>query len=114
MRILLDESVPAPLGALLAEHRCTTVQKRGWAGVKNGALLALAAQEFDVLLTADRGMEYQQNLQTLAVAVLVLQAPSNRMRDVELLLPAIRAALVHLKPRTLRKIGPHDSHDPSP
>ena len=59
MRILLDESVPGRLGPLLTGHSTVTVQRRGWASVKNGRLLALAAGEFDVLLTADKGMEYQ-------------------------------------------------------
>lgn len=61
MRILLDESVPWRLGTLLTGHTTTTVQRRGRASIKNGQLLALAAGEFDVLLTADKGMEYQQN-----------------------------------------------------
>ncbi len=74
MRILLDESVPHRLGALLVGHAPTSVQRRGWSGIKNGKLLALAAAEFDVLLTADRGMEHQQNLATLPIAVLIITA----------------------------------------
>ena len=54
MRILLDESVPGRLGALLTGHTSVSVQRRGWAGIKNGKLLALATGEFDVLLTADK------------------------------------------------------------
>lgn len=53
MRILLDESVPGRLGSLLVGHSVTTVQRRGWASIKNGKLLALAADEVDVLLTAE-------------------------------------------------------------
>jgi hypothetical protein len=53
MRILLDESVPGRLGALLIGHSTISVQRRGWASIKNGKLLALAAGEFDVPLTAD-------------------------------------------------------------
>ena len=64
MRILLDESVPGRLGALLVGHESVTVQRRAWSSIKNGKLLALAAGEFDVVLTADKGMEYQQNLAT--------------------------------------------------
>ena len=67
MRILLDESVPGRLGALLTGHTSVSVQRRGRYGVKNGRLLAPAAGEFDVLLTADKGMEYQQNLSALPV-----------------------------------------------
>ena len=67
MRILLDESVPEKLGKLLAGHTCSTVQRQGWASIKNGKLLALAKDQFDLLLTADKGMEYQQNQDTCQV-----------------------------------------------
>ena len=65
----------------------------------------LAADEFDVLLTADKGMEYQQNLATLPVAILIVLAHSNRMEDLIPAVPAILAALAKLPPRTLRKIA---------
>lgn len=104
MRILLDESVPERFGKLLSGHFVTSVQRRGWASVKNGKLLALAEQDFDVLLTADKGMEYQQNQDTLPVAILVIRAHSNRMDSLVPLLPAILYALETLPPRTLRKI----------
>ena len=105
MRILLDESVPSPMGRLLVGHEAISVQKRGWSGVKNGKLLALAAGEFDVLLTADKGVEYQQNLQTLPVAVLIVLAKSNRMEDLVITIPAVLAALQTLAPRTLQKVA---------
>ena len=54
MRILLDESVASRLGSLLTGHSTITVQRKGWTSIKNGKLLALAAKEFDVLLTARR------------------------------------------------------------
>jgi predicted nuclease of predicted toxin-antitoxin system len=104
MRILLDESVPSRLGPLLTGHTAVTVQRKGWASVKNGKLLALAAGEFDVLLTADKGMEYQQNLATLPVSILIVFSRSNRMDDLALKVPAILAALAELPPRTLRTI----------
>lgn len=104
MHILLDESVPARLGLLLTGHTSVTVQRRGWVSVKNGKLLALAAGEFDVLLTADKGMEYQQNLATLPVSILIMLARSNRMEDLAATVPAVLAALTELPPRTLRKV----------
>ena len=55
MRILLDESVPGRLSPLLAGHTVSTVQRQGWASIKNGELLALAAREFDVLLSSALG-----------------------------------------------------------
>lgn len=89
MRILLDESIPRRLGALLVGHEATTVPKSGWAGIKNGKLLALAAPKFDVFLTADRNVEFQQNLSALPIAILIVLAKSNRMEDVRPLVPEI-------------------------
>lgn len=105
MRILLDESVPWRLGRHLTGHTFTSVQRHGWAGIKNGKLLALAAREFDVLLTADKGMEYQQNPGTLPVAILVVRAQRNRMEDLVLAVPAILEALASLPPRTLTRVA---------
>jgi predicted nuclease of predicted toxin-antitoxin system len=61
MRVLLDECVPRALRRELPGHNVKTVAEAGWAGVKNGELLQLAANEFDVFLTIDRNLEYQQN-----------------------------------------------------
>ena len=105
MRILLDESVPSRLAALLTGHSTESVQHRGWASIKNGKLLALAAGEFDVLLTADKGMEYQQNLATLPVSIIIVAARSNRLEDLAGAVPAILSALAQLPPRTLRKVA---------
>ncbi len=62
MKILIDESLPRYLKRMLAEHDAQTVQDMGWAGIKNGKLLNLAESEFDVFLTADKNIRYQQNL----------------------------------------------------
>jgi len=105
MRILLDESVPEKLGKLLVGHSCSTVQRQGWASVKNGKLLALAMDQFDVLLTADKGMEYQQNQVTLPVAILVVRAKTNRLEDLALAVPLILSALSEMPPRTLRRVA---------
>lgn len=105
MCILLDESVPWRHGPLLTGHTSTSAQRRGWAGVKNGKLLALAANEFDVLLTADRGMAYQQNIDHLPIAILIVLAKSNRLEDLARAIPVILGALAQLPPRTLRKVA---------
>ena len=105
MRILLDESVPGRLAPLLLGHAAVTVQKRGWAGIKNGKLLSLAASEFDIFLTADRGIEYQQNLASLPIAVLIVLARSNRMEDMKLLVPSILKSLNHIQPQSLYKVA---------
>lgn len=63
----------------------------GWAGVKNGQLLALAEAEFDIFITVDRNLAFQQNLPQFDIAVIVLQAPSNRLADLKPLAPEILA-----------------------
>ena len=90
MRVLLDECVPQALRNELPGHEVKTVAEAGWAGVRNGELLRLAADAFDVLLTVDRNLEYQQNFSGLAIAVIVLHAPSN---DVAVLRPRMRQVL---------------------
>ncbi|HEX5341100.1 MAG TPA: DUF5615 family PIN-like protein, partial [Duganella sp.] len=80
MRLLLDESVPAGLKRYLPSHSVMTVVERGWGGTKNGALLALAASDFDALITVDKNLPHQQNLAQLPIAVVVLDAISNELR----------------------------------
>ena len=105
MRILLDESLPKALGTRLVGHEAATVVSRGWSGIKNGKLLALAATRFDVFLTADQNLEYQQNLATLPLAVLVLVVGSNRIESIEPLVPTLLTTLEDHAPRTLRRIS---------
>jgi len=70
----------------------------GWATIKNGELLALAAQQFDVFVTVDRNLSFQQNLAALPIAVLVLRARTNRLADLRPLIPALLTALPTSKP----------------
>ena len=79
MRLLLDESVPVRLRRSLPSHSVKTVVEMGWGWVKNGALLALAAKEFDAFLIVDKNLPYQQNVANLPVAVIVLEAYSNEL-----------------------------------
>lgn len=105
MRILLDEDVPRHLGSLLTGHVVSTVPKCGWAGIKNRKLLALASADFDVFLTADQNIEFQQNLAALPLSILVVAAESTRMEHLAPLVPDILRTLNHLTPRTLRKVS---------
>lgn len=105
MRILLDESLPKALRAQLPGHDVATVVGCGWSGIRNGKLLALAATRFDVFLTADQNLEFQQNLSALPLPVLVLVALSNRMESIEPLVPELLIALESCPPRSLRRIG---------
>ena len=90
MRVLLDECVPRALRDQISGHDVTTATEAGWAGVKNGELLRLAARRFDVLLTVDRNLEYQQNFSAAAIAVIVMHAPSN---DIVVLQPLMQQVL---------------------
>ena len=76
MRILFDESVPFPLRLHLQGHEVETVQQLGWSGLNDGALLVHARKRFDLFITADRNLRYQQNLSGLELAILVLPSPS--------------------------------------
>jgi hypothetical protein len=98
MRVLLDECVPRALRSELPGHEVKTVAEAGWAGVKNGVLLKLAATRFDVLLTVDRNLEYQQNFSGQTLAVLVIDAPSNDITVLRPLMPAVLEALPKVKP----------------
>lgn len=90
-------------------HEATTVPRSGWAGTKNGKLLALAASKFDVFLTMDQNLEYQQNLVTLPIAVLVVEAVSNRMEHLSPLVPNILRELNHIPPKSLRRVGAYST-----
>jgi len=105
MRVLLDECVPRGLRDVLPGHEVKTVAEAGWAGVKNGALLRLAANHFDVLLTVDRNLEYQQSFSALTIAVIVVDVPSNDIADIRPLMPAVLEALPNLKPGTVTHVG---------
>ena len=107
MRILLDEDVPRRLGPELVGHEVSTVQGMGWASVKNSILLGLAAAAgFDVLLTCDRGMQYQQNVPALGLAVIVLAVPNKKLDTVRVLVPEILALLdTALPPGTVSVVG---------
>jgi hypothetical protein len=102
MKVLLDENLPHALRGLLLGHDAYTVAYLGWSATKNGALLQRAAADgFDVFLTLDNGVRYQQNQQTLPLAIVVVRAPSNDIDDLHPLMPDILAALAAVTPRTL-------------
>jgi len=100
MRLLLDESIPVKFRRSLPNHDVRTVVEMGWTGVKNGRLLALAADGFDAFVTVDKNLPYQQNLTTLPIAVIVLDAVSNELPALLPLLPGLEQAISSLKPRT--------------
>jgi Domain of unknown function (DUF5615) len=93
MRLLLDECIDRKLAREFPGYEVKTVPQMGWAGVKNGQLLALAEAEFDVFITVDRNLSFQQNLPQFDIAVIVLQSPSNRLADLKPLAPQVLAIL---------------------
>jgi hypothetical protein len=105
VRLLLDESLPWPLADLLIGHDVRTVTQMGWTTLSNGALLRQAAPTFDALLTADQNIEFQQNLKTLPLAVVVLIADSNRLESLAPLVPDILEVLQTLQPNVLVRVG---------
>lgn len=93
MRVLLDECLPKKLKREVEADFVQTVPEAGWASKKNGELLRLAEQAFDVILTNDQNMEHQQNLKSFDLAFIVLVAPTNDILDLLPLMPAANEAL---------------------
>ena len=106
MKLLLDENLPQRLRHELPGHTAITAAYMGWSGIENGELLRLAAAEkFDAILTNDRGLEYEQNLTALPVAVIVLLARANTLEAIRPLLGELRDALTRLAPRSFVKLS---------
>ena len=105
LRILLDECVDRRLAGHIKDHTVSTVPEMGWSGLSNGDLLSRAQSEFDVFLTTDRNLSYQQNLSRFAVAIAVIHAPTNRLDELIPLIPALLEALPTMQPGTPTVIG---------
>lgn len=90
----------------LPGHEVQTAQQMGWSGIENGDLLKAAAEVgFDALITLDRGIEFQQNLAKLPMAVVLVRTSSNRIEALQPLAEAVRDALEGLEPKTLVHVG---------
>jgi predicted nuclease of predicted toxin-antitoxin system len=106
MKLLLDENLPHQLRPLLVGHEVFTVAYMKWAGIENGELLALAAQNgFDAFVTKDSGIRYEQNPAKLPCAVVILEAASNSIRDLRPLVPALLKILSALSPRSIIRVS---------
>ena len=101
MKILLDECVDRRLARDLVGHSVSTVPRRGWAGIKNGDLLALAEKEFDAFITVDRKLSTQQDLTKFKIAVLLIRAGTNRLDDLRPLVAELLQKLPEAKVSTL-------------
>jgi len=107
MKVLIDECAPRALKHTLAPHghECLTVQEAGWSGKVNGELLDLAEAEFDVLVTVDTNLSYQQNLAGRKIAIVILRARSNRLTHLSPHFPACVTALQSIKPGEIIYVG---------
>ena len=102
MRVLLDEQLPRHLAREIAGQDVSTVQQRGWAGLKNGDLLRVAADAgFQILVTADRNLQFQQNLAQSQLGIILLVAPSNALEDLLPLVPNLCSAIPKSRPGQL-------------
>ena len=105
MRVLLDEQLPRRLARELTGHDVRTVQQQGWAGFQNGDLLRLAADEgFQVVLTGDQSLQFQQNFSRARVGVVVLVASSNRLEDLLPLVPRAIEAISQSQPGEVARV----------
>jgi predicted nuclease of predicted toxin-antitoxin system len=98
MKLLLDECMPRRLRRDFIGHQVSTVEQAGMKGLKNGDLLAAAADLFDALVTVDKSIPDQQNLSSLPLAVLVLRARTNKYLDLKPLVTLALVALEQIKP----------------
>ena len=106
MRLLIDECVDEHLRHLFRDHDCQTARYAGLAGLSNGDLLAAAeAAGFDVVVTVDQNIPFQQNLESRTIAVLILCGSTNRLRDLQKIVPAALEALGSIKPGNAVRIS---------
>ena len=105
MRVFVDECGDRRLSRDIAGHEVATARQMGWITIRNGELLALAANAFDVFVTVDRNLSFQQNLPAFAIAVIVLRARSNRLADLQLLVPDLLAAIPAAKRGAVTYVG---------
>ena len=106
MRILLDECINWRLGRALSGHYAVSAQKMGWGGLKNGDLLSKAENEFDVFITGDRNLSFQQAVEKFDIAVVVLHAPSTQLHHTLPLMSKVLALLPALKPGQVVDVYP--------
>jgi len=105
MKVLLDECVPRKLKREIANHEVLTVTEQGWSGVENGELLNLAATEFDIFLTVDQNLSFQQNLRNFNIGIILMVARNNRLKTLLPLMPAVRVAIEGVKAGEIIRIS---------
>lgn len=104
MKVVIDECLPRRLAKSLTGHKVYTVQQIRLNGLLNGVLLKAINDDFDVFVTIDQNLVFQQNLKSVKIAVIVLCARTNRFDDIQPLVPAILKALQKIKPGQIVQI----------
>ena len=106
MRVLLDENLPRKLKRHFDEGiEAVTVRDYGWTGMQNGELLSVAQVEFDIFVTTDKGIPYEQNLSLFSIAIVILEARSNRFEDLSVLLPQLNEVVKSIQVGELVRIA---------
>jgi predicted nuclease of predicted toxin-antitoxin system len=103
MRILFDQGVPVPLRRHLIGHNVVTAYERGWSNLSNGDLIQAAEAEFELMITTDQNLQYQQNLTGRRIAVLVLT--TTRWPEIERNADKVSTAVNEVKPGEFRELG---------
>ena len=99
MRILVDQCLPLSLAAELPEHEATTVRAQRWLGLRNGILLRAAVDAgFEVFISNDSSIEFQQNVKRIGIAVIAIVGFRNRIQDLRPLIPRILQELKTIEP----------------
>ena len=105
MKVLVDESLPVALAAEIKDHDVSTVRAQRWLGLRNGVLLRAAVDAgFEVIVTADKALQYQQNLERIGIGVVLISRVRNRMRDLRPLLQQLLIAIAQVRPGQLIEI----------
>jgi len=105
VRVLLDECIDWRISRAIVGHEVKTVGQMAWTGMKNGELLTTASERFDVFVTVDRNLSFQQNLKGWRIAVVVLRVRTNRLTDLLPLVPDLVAAIESARPGIISSIG---------
>ena len=105
MKLLLDECIDRRFAKEIEGHEVVTVPQAGWAGIQNGELLRLAQAQFDVFVTVNRNLSFQQHLPQFTIAVIVLQAPTNRLKDLRPLIPQLQHMMLSAPKGQVSRVG---------
>jgi hypothetical protein len=105
VRVFLDECIDWRLARDIAGHEVKTARQMGWTTIKNGELLSRASAQFDIFVTVDRNLSFQQNLVAFSIAVIVISAKTNRLADIKPLVPRLLEALESAQPGVVKIVA---------